>query len=76
MADRQADEGAAADGFKGEYRGEIFLATLTLAEQAFVIDAGIVTKLTMALVAILTLLSIAFYLAGGSAIRNSFGAGH
>jgi cardiolipin synthase len=55
---------------------QIFLATLMLAQEAFVFDAGIVTKLTMALVAILTLLSIAFYLAEWVRHMNSFGAGH
>jgi cardiolipin synthase (CMP-forming) len=55
---------------------QIFLATLILAQQAFTIDAGIVTKLAMALVAILTLLSIAFYLAEWVRHMNSFGAGH
>jgi cardiolipin synthase len=55
---------------------QIALATLILAEQAFTFDAGIVTKLTMALVAVLTLLSIAFYLAEWVRHMNSFGAGH
>jgi cardiolipin synthase len=55
---------------------QILLATLVLAEQAFGFDAGIVAKLVMALVAILTLLSIAFYLAEWVRHMNSFGAGH
>ncbi len=55
---------------------QIVLATLVLAEQGFDFDAGLVTKLTMALVAILTLLSIAFYLAEWVRHMNSFGAGH
>jgi cardiolipin synthase len=55
---------------------QIALATLILAEQAFNFDGGIVTKLTMALVAVLTLLSIAFYLAEWVRHMNSFGAGH
>jgi cardiolipin synthase len=55
---------------------QIFLAALILAQQAFGIDAGIVTKLMMGLVAILTLLSIAFYLAEWVRHMNSFGAGH
>ncbi|MGA7788239.1 MAG: CDP-alcohol phosphatidyltransferase family protein [Xanthobacteraceae bacterium] len=55
---------------------QIVLATAVLAEQAFRFDAGLATKLTMALVAILTLLSIAFYLAEWIRHMNSFGAGH
>ncbi len=55
---------------------QIFLATLVLAEQGFGFDADIASKLTMALVAILTLLSIAFYLAEWVRHMNSFGAGH
>ncbi len=45
-------------------------------QQAFGFDAGFAAKLTMALVAILTLLSIAFYLAEWVRHMNSFGAGH
>ena len=55
---------------------QILLATLVLAEQAFSFNAGIVTILTMALVVVLTLLSIAFYLAEWVRHMNSFGAGH
>jgi cardiolipin synthase (CMP-forming) len=55
---------------------QILLATLVLAEQAFGFDAGLTAKLIMALVAILTLLSIAFYLAEWVRHMNSFGAGH
>jgi cardiolipin synthase (CMP-forming) len=55
---------------------QICLATLVLAQQAFGVDIDIITKLTMALVAILTLLSIAFYLAEWVRHMNSFGAGH
>jgi cardiolipin synthase len=55
---------------------QILLATLVLAEHAFGFDAGIVAKLVMALVAILTLLSIAFYLAEWVRHMNSFGAAH
>jgi cardiolipin synthase (CMP-forming) len=55
---------------------QIVLATLVLAEQGFGFDADLVSKLTMALVAILTLLSIAFYLAEWVRHMNSFGAGH
>jgi cardiolipin synthase len=55
---------------------QILLATLVLAEQGFDFDADILSKLTMAAVAILTLLSIAFYLAEWVRHMNSFGAGH
>jgi cardiolipin synthase (CMP-forming) len=55
---------------------QIVLATLVLAEQAFGFDATLAAELTMALVAILTLLSIAFYLAEWVRHMNSFGAGH
>jgi cardiolipin synthase len=52
------------------------LATLVLAEHGFNFDAGLLTALVMALVAILTLLSIGFYLAELIRHMNSFGAGH
>jgi cardiolipin synthase len=55
---------------------QILLATVVLGEQAFGFDAGLTAKLIMALVAILTLLSIAFYLAEWVRHMNSFGAGH
>jgi cardiolipin synthase (CMP-forming) len=55
---------------------QIVLATLVLAEHAFGFDAGLSAKLLMALVAILTLLSIAFYLAEWVRHMNSFGASH
>jgi cardiolipin synthase (CMP-forming) len=55
---------------------QIVLAALVLAEQAFGFDAALGSKLIMALVAILTLLSIAFYLAEWVRHMNSFGAGH
>ena len=55
---------------------QILLATLVLAEHGFGFNFGMVTKLTMALVAVLTLLSIAFYLAEWVRHMNSFGAGH
>ena len=55
---------------------QILLAALVLAEHAFGFEAGLATNLTMALVAILTLLSIAFYLAEWVRHMNSFGAGH
>ncbi len=55
---------------------QILLAALVLAEQAFGFNAGMATDLTMALVAVLTLLSIGFYLAAWIRHMNSFGAGH
>jgi cardiolipin synthase len=55
---------------------QILLATLVLAEQAFNFDADLLSKLVMASVAVLTLLSIAFYLAAWVRHMNSFGAGH
>ena len=55
---------------------QIVLAVLILAEQAFGFNAGVVAQATMGLVAILTLLSIAFYLAEWVRHMNSFGAGH
>jgi cardiolipin synthase len=55
---------------------QILLAALVLAEHAFNFEAGLETDLTIALVAILTLVSIAFYLAEWVRHMNSFGAGH
>jgi len=55
---------------------QILLAVLVLAEKAFGFHAELAAQLTMALVAILTLLSIAFYLAEWVRHMNSFGAGH
>jgi cardiolipin synthase len=55
---------------------QIFLAGLVLAALGFDFDAGWVLTVTMALVAGLTLLSVAFYLAGWIRHMNSFGAGH
>jgi cardiolipin synthase (CMP-forming) len=55
---------------------QILLAALVLAEQAFSFDAMMAAKLLMALVAVLTLLSIAFYLAEWVRHMNSFGADH
>ena len=55
---------------------QIFLATLVLAEQGFGFDAALVSKVTIVLVAILTLLSVAFYLAEWVRHMNSFGLGH
>lgn len=61
---------------KANTAAQILLAALVLAEHAFGFDAGLVTSLTMALVAVLSLLSIAFYLAEWVRHMNSFGAGH
>ena len=55
---------------------QITLAVLILAEQAFGFDFTLVSRLTMATVAVLTLLSIAFYLAEWVRHMNSFGAAH
>jgi cardiolipin synthase len=55
---------------------QILLAVLVLAEKAFGFNAQLAAQWTMALVAILTLLSIAFYLAEWVRHMNSFGAGH
>jgi cardiolipin synthase len=55
---------------------QILLAVLILAEHAFGLDLGLVSRLTMAAVALLTLLSIAFYLREWVRHMNSFGAGH
>jgi cardiolipin synthase len=55
---------------------QIVLATLVLAEQGFAFNAAPVTAIIIGLVAILTLLSIAFYLAEWLRHMNSFGAGH
>jgi cardiolipin synthase len=55
---------------------QIVLATLVLAEQGFALNAAPVTAIIIGLVAILTLLSIAFYLAEWLRHMNSFGAGH
>jgi cardiolipin synthase len=55
---------------------QILLAVLVLAEQAFGFQAAIGSEIMMALVAVLTLLSVAFYLAEWVRHMNSFGAGH
>jgi len=55
---------------------QILLATMVLAERGFGFDAPAASLLVMGLVAILTLLSIAFYLAEWVRHMNSFGAGH
>jgi cardiolipin synthase (CMP-forming) len=55
---------------------QIFLATLVLGEQGFGFSAAMLSMAVVVLVAILTLLSIAFYLAEWVRHMNSFGAGH
>ncbi len=55
---------------------QILLATLVLAEQGFRFDADLASKVAIGLVALLTLLSIAFYLADWLRHMNSVGAGH
>jgi cardiolipin synthase len=55
---------------------QILLATLVLAEQGFNFDADLLSKLLMTLVAVLTLASIAFYLAEWVRHMNSFGSNH
>jgi cardiolipin synthase len=55
---------------------QILLATLVLAEKGFGFNAALLSNITAVLVAILTLLSIAFYLAEWVRHMNSFGAGH
>jgi cardiolipin synthase (CMP-forming) len=55
---------------------QILLATLVLAERGFGFDAALVSKIVIGLVAILTLLSMAFYLAEWLRHMNSVGVGH
>ena len=55
---------------------QIGLAAWVMAESAFGFEAVLAAELLMSLVAILTLLSIAFYLAEWVRHMNSFGAGH
>ena len=55
---------------------QILLATLVLAEHAFGFDAKLIVTAVAGLVAVLTLLSIAFYLAEWLRHMNSFGTGH
>ena len=55
---------------------QILLATLVLAEQGFGFDADLSSRLLMTLVAVLTLLSIAFYLVEWVRHMNSFGGNH
>ena len=60
---------------KANTAAQIVLAVLVLAEQAFGFDIALASQLMIALVAILTLLSIAFYLAEWVRHMNSFDAG-
>lgn len=55
---------------------QILLATLVLAEQGFSFDAALASKIVIGLVALLTLLSMAFYLAEWLRHMNSVGVGH
>ncbi len=55
---------------------QIFLATFVLAEEGFRFNAALLSTIVIVLVAILTLLSIAFYLAEWVRHMNSFAAGH
>jgi cardiolipin synthase (CMP-forming) len=55
---------------------QILLATLVLAEKGFGFDTAVMDTVGIVLVAILTLLSIAFYLAEWFRHMNSFGTGH
>ncbi len=55
---------------------QIFLATLVLAEQGFHFNAVLLSTIAVLLVAVLTVLSIAFYLAEWVRHMNSFGAAH
>lgn len=56
--------------------GQILLAALVLAEQGFGFNAAPAPAILIGFVAILTLLSIAFYLAEWLRHMNSFGTGH
>ncbi|HXX03952.1 MAG TPA: CDP-alcohol phosphatidyltransferase family protein [Xanthobacteraceae bacterium] len=55
---------------------QILLAALVLAERGFGFDAAQAPAILIGLVAVLTLLSIAFYLAEWLRHMNSFGTGH
>jgi cardiolipin synthase (CMP-forming) len=61
---------------KANTLAQILLVVLILGEHAFGLELGFVPIVTMAAVALLTLLSIAFYLAEWVRHMNSFGAGH
>jgi cardiolipin synthase (CMP-forming) len=55
---------------------QIVLATLVLAEHGFGFNAALLSAIAIGIVAVLTLLSIAFYLAEWLKHMNSFGSGH
>ena len=55
---------------------QIFLATFVLAEQGFHFNSALLSAIVVLLVAVLTVLSIAFYLAEWVRHMNSFGAAH
>jgi cardiolipin synthase len=59
---------------KANTAAQIVLAVLVLAEEAFSFNIALASQLMIALVAILTLLSIAFYVAEWVRHMNSFGA--
>ena len=61
---------------KANTAAQIVLATLVLAERGFGFDAGLASTIVIALVAALTVLSMAFYLAEWLRHMNSIGAGH
>ncbi|HUZ32889.1 MAG TPA: CDP-alcohol phosphatidyltransferase family protein [Xanthobacteraceae bacterium] len=61
---------------KANTLAQILLATWVLAEYAFGLNIAPVTATGVGLVAVLTLLSIAFYLAEWLRHMNSFGTGH
>jgi cardiolipin synthase (CMP-forming) len=61
---------------KANTAAQIVLATLVLAERGFGFDASLASKVIIGLVAVLTLLSIGFYLAEWLRHMNSLGAGH
>jgi cardiolipin synthase (CMP-forming) len=61
---------------KANTAAQIVLATLVLAERGFGFDAVLASKIVIALVAMLTVLSMAFYLAEWLRHMNSVGAGH
>jgi len=61
---------------KANTAAQILLAALVLAEHGFGFDATPLATLGIALVTILTLLSIGFYLAEWVRHMNSLGAGH
>jgi cardiolipin synthase (CMP-forming) len=61
---------------KANTAAQIVLATLVLAEKAFVFDAALAVNILIGLVVLLTLLSMGLYLAEWLRHMNSYGAGH